>query len=292
MVTPVLGGVKIRGSRFALGDQWQNLVAQGFLVIGHLPSRAVSVGACHKSPLRQRHFSFRKHPCLHHPSLRQSGTTLVRRRNWKMLLVHAGWCRRPGRGRNTGLPCFCCAMMVCSRRPGRDKNTRLPIRWCCFFWCKAAAVFVPKLPPQLNIACLCVHLLGGFTPNGSGAGDATVRFLHSDGITAVCTGFGGLIAGGTVLGDDTGRTHFSTGGTGLDDVTGWMHLPTHGNFDGFLIEGLCRLGGICEMSSLLFVAGEFGCATWSSLALPWFARPLVAAVCCVSVSVLASVYIS
>ena len=35
-------------------------------------------------------------------------------------------------GRNTGLLCFCCAMMVCCRRPGRDKNTGLPIRWCCF----------------------------------------------------------------------------------------------------------------------------------------------------------------
>ena len=41
VVTAVLGGVKIRGSRRALGDQWQNcsMVAQGFLVIAHLPSR-------------------------------------------------------------------------------------------------------------------------------------------------------------------------------------------------------------------------------------------------------------
>ena len=101
-------------------------------------------------------------------------------------------------------------------------------------------------------------------PNGSGAGDVTVRFSRSDGLTAVCTGFGGLIAGGTGLGDDTGRTllfFFSTGGTGLDDVTGWMHLSSRGNFDGFLIEGRCWLCGMCEVSSLLFEAGEYGCAT-------------------------------
>ena len=66
VVTAVPGGVKIRGSRIALGDQWQNcsMVLRAFLVIAHLPSRAVSVGACHKSPLRQRHLSLRKHLCL------------------------------------------------------------------------------------------------------------------------------------------------------------------------------------------------------------------------------------
>ena len=138
---------------------------EGSGLFGHctLPSRAVSVGACHKSPIRQRHFSLRKHRCLrktqrlhhfriphqkhrcsardlHHPSLRQSGMTLVRRRNWKMFLVHSGWCRRPG----------------------RDKKYGAANSLVLFFWCKAAAAFVPKLPPQLNIAHLCVYPLGRF----------------------------------------------------------------------------------------------------------------------------------
>ena len=257
--------------------------AQGILFIAHLPSRAVLAGACHKSPLHQRHLFLQKHRCLrktqrlhhfrilhqrhqcsrrarnlHHPmypSLRQSGTTLVRRwsvHNWYIFLVHAGCCRRPGLGRNTGLLCFCCAMMGCCRRPGRDRNTGLPIRWCCF-WLpsragyKYGAGFARQRQPSCRNCCPSSTTPTSASTSWEVSGRTAQALATSQSgscAPTVSPPFALASAVSSRVGG-TGRTHFNKGGTGLDDVTGRMHLSSRGNFAGFLIEGHCWLGGLC-----------------------------------------------
>ena len=147
-----------------------------------------------------------------------------------------GCCRRPGRGRNTGLLGFCCAMLVCCRRPRAGIKIRRP-----------SSTSPISASTSWEVSRRTAQAM---TMSQAGSCSLTVPPLF-----ALASAVSSLVAQSWEM-TQTGRTSARVAQAWTTSQAGCMATSM-----GFSSRVLAGSVGMCEVSNLLLEAGVFGCAT-------------------------------